>query len=801
MRLSVILVFAIFSALVGALEDLQHSDKSCRECNKESLKYPRCMQNKCDCRKPPKRDQVTLNSELGDNNITDVEIPSTIINTTTLLQSFVNPPRLHCKETDFLILLWTLPDEVDYYFVRFSTVGMNVVIRETPLRRCRYVALMDMQPDTLYSIELHGFIFNPNRQTQRVQSRPILIRTRKEGITPRSINNFWLSKFEFKDKKYTANVQWTGGRDPPCFYKITYFSPMGDYEEVNIDPFELDYTWAIPNLIVESNYQIALTPYTSPDDFPVLEGKKTWLNITTPSCIETFHSTNKCVPEDPEDIMVVENVLGNLRSVIHYNVTVKWKEPKYPPSSYMISILFINTENPYILVSHNISGDHTNFTFFDVALPSNYGVSLIAYSARGASKPAYIERHTVVKINESEQVLDPPPKVSNNLTVIIAPVAALIVLLMITATIFIILRIKKREKSFEDSNNKFIPGNLNTAIIIPMKADEWEIDVNKLTIKEVLGNGAFGVVRKGWYMKTKEKEIEVAIKMLRENPTSEEIQQFQQEIQLMKAVPVHPNLVSMIGCVTQGQLLLVVEYCPKGDLQTYLRVAADKMLKANLIKGNDYVEKSVFNKMYEFDQLDLDDIPQPKDLISFARQVTLGMEFLSSYKLIHRDLAARNVLITDDNKVKISDFGLSRDVYYNNMYCKSSGGKLPIRWMALESMTHQMYTTHSDVWSFGILLWEITTLGGTPYPGIPTQDIMGMLKKGYRMAKPDNCSDELYVIMCKCWIEKPTSRPSFTELKKNLDDILSSFTEYLVLDPSLAYKYKDFTVKEDNIKR
>lgn len=116
---------------------------------------------------------------------------------------------------------------------------------------------------------------------------------------------------------------------------------------------------------------------------------------------------------------------------------------------------------------------------------------------------------------------------------------------------------------------------------------------------------------------------------------------------------------------------------------------------------------------------------------------------MSSLHVLHRDLAARNVLICDNGIVKVSDFGLSRDVYRDNVYYKSTSGKLPIKWMAIESLTHQIYTSQSDVWSYGILLWEIVTLGANPYPGIATHELLMLLENGYRMEKPNACNDEL----------------------------------------------------------
>uniref|UniRef100_A0A1I8NXG9 receptor protein-tyrosine kinase n=1 Tax=Stomoxys calcitrans TaxID=35570 RepID=A0A1I8NXG9_STOCA len=160
------------------------------------------------------------------------------------------------------------------------------------------------------------------------------------------------------------------------------------------------------------------------------------------------------------------------------------------------------------------------------------------------------------------------------------------------------------------------------------------------------------------------------------------------------------------------------------------------------------------------------------DLLDIARQVAVGMDFLAKNKVVHRDLAARNVLVAPDRTVKIADFGLSRDIYQENIYKKTGNGKLPIKWLALESLTHQVYTTQSDVWSYGILLYEIVTLGATPYPSIPTNRLLHLLKTGYRMEKPKNCGQEFYDLMNSCWYSAPSERPTFNEIIGKLNEML-----------------------------
>ncbi|OAD56447.1 Fibroblast growth factor receptor 3 [Eufriesea mexicana] len=283
--------------------------------------------------------------------------------------------------------------------------------------------------------------------------------------------------------------------------------------------------------------------------------------------------------------------------------------------------------------------------------------------------------------------------------------------------------------------SQYYDPEINNSVSLTLTNDQYEFRPKLLAIKSVLGSGAYGIVMLGSLQEKFDNVIDVAVKMLKDNATTEELENFRKEMLIMKFVNQHPNIVSLIGCChLYDKPVLVVEYCCKGDLQTYLKT-----------------------------------------------------EFLSSNRIVHRDLAARNILVCADRKVKISDFGLSRDVYQENLYKKTGSGKLPLKWMAIEAITHQTYTTYSDVWSFGILLWEIVTMGAIPYPGISTSAILKLLKSGYRMEQPVSCSVELYNIMFSCWNERPQSRPVFTELKESLDKLLSyqSDNKYLNMNEML----------------
>ncbi|XP_038066086.1 tyrosine-protein kinase Mer-like [Patiria miniata] len=287
---------------------------------------------------------------------------------------------------------------------------------------------------------------------------------------------------------------------------------------------------------------------------------------------------------------------------------------------------------------------------------------------------------------------------------------------------------------------------------------------DQLKIIKQLGHGAFGQVllAEASGMTQGSKVTLVAVKTLKEQANKSDKADMMRELDLMKKLPDHCNVVRLLGfCVEKDPPYIIVEYLSRGNLKDLLK---DSRSKGGRVYGNLHgMSKSLTSK----------------DLMKFAKDAADGMAFISSQQCIHRDLAARNVLVAEDMTCRVSDFGLARDVMNIRVYERGSEGALPMRWMALESILDDVYTTESDVWSYGVLLWETVTLGARPYPAMTAKIMVGELQAGYRMPKPQHCQEELYEMMSRCWDEDPESRPTFKMISKELSKLINKGKEYI----------------------
>lgn len=357
-----------------------------------------------------------------------------------------------------------------------------------------------------------------------------------------------------------------------------------------------------------------------------------------------------------------------------------------------------------------------------------------------------------------------------NLSVIVT-LACIATIFLACAAIFIYCcykRVKEKEASVKMS--RVLSGCEDSE---PLRPTNVRPNLTKLRIvKEaelrrggILGMGAFGRVFKGvWIPENENVKIPVAIKVLTEMSGAQSSKEFLDEAYIMASVE-HPNLLKLLAVCMTSQMMLITQLMPLGSLLDYVRSNRDKI-------GS-------------------------KALLNWSTQIAKGMAYLEERRLVHRDLAARNVLVQTPSMVKITDFGLAKLLDVDSDEYKAPGGKMPIKWLALECIRNRIFTSKSDVWAFGVTIWELLTFGARPYENIAAKDVPELIEVGHKLPQPEICTLDIYCILLTCWHLDADSRPHFKELAEQFAEKASDPGRYLVIKGDKFMRLPSYTNQDE----
>ncbi|XP_053709166.1 ephrin type-B receptor 3-like isoform X9 [Synchiropus splendidus] len=542
-----------------------------------------------------------------------------------------------------------------------------------------------------------------------------------------------------------------GGRDD-TFYNVICKKCLPERgmcsrcdDNVDISPRHLGLTQrrvAVRNLQAHTQYSFEIQAVNGVSNKSPYSPQFSAVNITTnqaaPSAVPTVH----------------------LMSATASTMSLSWLPPEKPNGIILDYEIKYHEKDQGEAIAHTMTAQRSNARVEGLKPGTPYVVQVRARTVAG-----YGRYSSPADFNTNLQT-DSPKMRQEQVTLIVGSATAAMVFIIAVVVIAIVCLRKQRngsESEYTEKLQQYITPGMKV-YIDPFTYEDpneavrefaKEIDVSCVKIEEVIGAGEFGEVCRGRLKLPGRREIIVAIKTLKVGYTDRQRRDFLSEASIMGQFD-HPNIIRLEGVVTKSRpVMIVTEFMENGALDSFLRLNDGQFTVIQLV--------------------------------GMLRGIAAGMKYLSDMNYVHRDLAARNILVNSNLVCKVSDFGLSRfleDDPTDPTYTSSLGGKIPIRWTAPEAIAYRKFTSASDVWSYGIVMWEVMSYGERPYWDMSNQDVINAVEQDYRLPPPMDCPTALHQLMLDCWVKERNLRPKFTQIVATLDKLIRNAASLKVVTNS-----------------